>query len=80
MPTIKNIKGYRFYFWSHEVNEPVHIHVSKQGRQCKIWLDDLSVAHSYFPKHELTKIKKMVAENTAEIRKRWNEHIENQNT
>ena len=76
MPIIKRIRGYRFYFWSRENDEPPHIHVSKQGKQCKIWLDDLTVAHSYFPNHELTKIKKMVDENIIEIRNKWNEHFE----
>ncbi len=81
MPTLKRIRGYRFHFWSKENNEPAHIHVWKQGTECKIWLDDdLTVEYSYFPPHELTKIKKMVDENRAEFRKKWNEHFKNQNT
>jgi hypothetical protein len=29
MPTVRVIGPYRFYFYSHEPNEPPHIHVDK---------------------------------------------------
>jgi hypothetical protein len=29
MPTIFRLDGYRFYFYSHEPNEPPHVHVDK---------------------------------------------------
>ena len=35
MPTVLRWKGYRFYFHSHEPNEPPHIHVDKGGASAK---------------------------------------------
>jgi hypothetical protein len=29
MPTVLHSGPYRFYFWSHELNEPPHIHVDR---------------------------------------------------
>ncbi|GHU52427.1 hypothetical protein FACS1894132_02050 [Clostridia bacterium] len=40
MPTIFNFMGYKFYFWSLEGNEPVHIHMAKSftPNGTKFWL------------------------------------------
>ena len=35
MPTVLRIGPYRFYFWSHELNEPLHIHVDRDERSAK---------------------------------------------
>ena len=39
MPTILLLHGWRFYFYSNEGNEPMHIHAQKAERECKYWLD-----------------------------------------
>ena len=39
MPTIKDIPGpYRFYFYSFDCNEPMHVHVGRDDTMCKFWL------------------------------------------
>lgn len=38
MPTILRLAGYRFHFYSHEPNEPRHVHVDKAGWSAKLWL------------------------------------------
>jgi len=51
MPTILLVMGWRFFFYSNEKNEPIHIHCRKAERECKYWLDtknfDLQEAYSY---------------------------------
>jgi len=42
MPTIF-INGYKFRFYSSDVNEPPHVHVIKAERVAKIWLNPLEV-------------------------------------
>ena len=40
MPTVKGIPGsYRFYFYSFDCNEPIHVHVQRERMICKFWLD-----------------------------------------
>jgi hypothetical protein len=29
MPTVLRIEGFRFYFYSHEPNEPPHVHIDR---------------------------------------------------
>jgi hypothetical protein len=37
-------KGYRFFFFSNEGNEPIHIHVEKAGNYAKFWLYPIKIA------------------------------------
>jgi hypothetical protein len=46
MPTVLRLRGYRFYFFAEEGNEPPHIHVDKAEGTLKLWLADLSIASS----------------------------------
>lgn len=46
MPTILRIAGYRFYFYSHEPNEPPHVHVDRGGDTMKVWLTEVGIAKS----------------------------------
>lgn len=41
MPTILTVNGFRFYFYSNENDEPVHIHIEKAGGSAKYWLDPI---------------------------------------
>ncbi|MEO5493123.1 MAG: DUF4160 domain-containing protein [Sphingomonas sp.] len=46
MPTVLRLNGYRFYFYSHEPNEPPHVHVDKGGATLKAWLDPVALARA----------------------------------
>jgi Domain of unknown function (DUF4160) len=38
MPTMLRSGPYRFYFYSHEPNEPPHIHVDRDDSSAKFWI------------------------------------------
>ena len=44
MPTLLRWKGYRFFVYSADGWEPPHVHVAKDGKEAKVWLNDLGVA------------------------------------
>ena len=46
MPTVHRKQGYRFYFYSHEPNEPPHVHVDKGGASLKAWLEPVEPARN----------------------------------
>lgn len=46
MPTVLRSGPYRFYWFSHDAIEPPHIHVDRDDRSLKIWLDSLAVARN----------------------------------
>jgi len=46
MPTVLRIGPYRFYFWSHEPDEPPHIHVDRDNLSAKFWLEPVDLARN----------------------------------
>ena len=76
MPTILRIGAYRFYFYSHEPNEPPHIHIDRDNLTAKFWLNSVSLAHSIgFPDKELRKLQSMVIENQTQLLEAWYEYF-----
>ena len=43
-PTVLREGLYRFYFCSHEPNEPPHVHVDRDDRSAKLWLEPVTLA------------------------------------
>ncbi|NTW50043.1 MAG: DUF4160 domain-containing protein [Chlorobiales bacterium] len=77
MPVIKSLSNkYRFFFYSNEQSEPMHVHVEKDSAKMKIWLEDGSVAYNKeFGQKEVNEIVKLVTENRKKIEEVWNEHF-----
>lgn len=76
MPTILRIDGYRFYFFSHEPNEPPHIHVDHGGSSLKAWLEPVELARNYgFRPPEINAILRLVADHRAVLLEAWHEHF-----
>lgn len=69
MPTIKNIAGpYRVFFYSFDCNEPQHVHVQRENRLCKFWLEPLVAAtNDGFSARELNQIRNLIQENLIRI-------------
>lgn len=76
MPTVLEIEGFRFFFYSADRNEPPHIHIRKAGQEAKFWLDPIRPAQlGRFKQSELRRMIKIVEENQAFILERWNEQF-----
>lgn len=76
MPTIFTIKGHRFFFFSNEGNEAIHVHVEKGEKYAKFWLHPMSLAYNYkFNSTELNRIVKIIEERKSEIKDKWNEYF-----
>lgn len=73
MPTVLRVGPYRFYFYSHEPNEPAHIHVDREGSSAKFWLKPISLANNTgFRATELNKILALVKEHQKKFLEAWN--------
>jgi len=46
MPTVLRAGPYRLYWFSHDAVEPPHIHVDRDARSLKIWLNSVAVARN----------------------------------
>ena len=76
MPTVMRIGPFRFYFYSHEPNEPPHIHVDRGEATIKVWLDSIEVAKSRgFRAHEIGDIVELVDEHRARLLEAWHEYF-----
>lgn len=72
MPTVLRIGAYRFYFYSHEPNEPPHIHIDRDDSTAKFWIQEVSLASSIgFNPKELRKLVLLVQENQAKLLEAW---------
>ena len=76
MPTVLRQDGYRFYFYSHEPNEPPHVHVDKGGASAKVWLENVALARNmgYKPR-ELPGILEIVRANRERLWEAWHGHF-----
>jgi hypothetical protein len=78
MPTVLIVNGYRFFFFSLDRNEPIHIHVEKGEGYAKYWLKPIQLASSRgFRQHELSTIRLLIEENTKVFIKAWKQHFGN---
>ena len=76
MPTILRVDGYRFYFYSHEPNEPPHVHVDKAEATAKVWLEDVRIHKSRgFRSKERTAILALVTEHRDMMLEAWHEYF-----
>ena len=75
MPTILRKGPYRLYFYSHEPNEPAHIHIDRDNQSCKFWLNPVVLARNLgFSAKELRDIEKIVIDNSQTLLEAWYAH------
>ncbi len=84
MPTVLLINGWRFFFYSNENNEPIHIHVQKGEKECKYWLDsknfDLIEAYSFNMRiSDKREVKKYLFANFELLENEWKEFQKRKN-
>lgn len=76
MPRIPNIPGpYRFFFYSFDCNEPMHVHVRRERKTCNFWLEPIALAsNDGFSPHELNQIRAIILERLTDVQEAWREH------
>jgi hypothetical protein len=76
MPTVLRINAYRFYFYSHEPNEPAHVHIDRDDSTAKFWLEPVALAKNIgFSAKELRKLQSLVEENKVMLAEVWDEYF-----
>lgn len=77
MPTVLRQDGFRLYFYSHEPNEPPHVHVDKAGATAKVWLETTSLALTRgFDAREIGTILRLVRENRIRLLEAWHDYFD----
>ena len=74
MPVILRIKGYRFWFYEADLDEPPHVHVGKEGKEAKYWVDPIALARTgRFREYQLTEIERILGAYQEDILEIWRE-------
>lgn len=76
MPTVLKEDGYRFFFYSADNLEPMHVHVEYGDGEAKFWLRPVHLASSYrLRSQELRKARLLVEKNQKLFEEKWNEYF-----
>jgi hypothetical protein len=76
VPTVLSTRGFRFFFYSNECNEPPHIHVESGDGYAKFWLEPVSVARTTgYNAAEVRDLLLIVREHEQMLKDRWRDHF-----
>ena len=76
MPNALRSGPYRLYFYSHEPNEPPHVHIDRDEQSCKFWLQPVALARNLgFNAKKLRDIERLVIDNQQLLLEAWNEYF-----
>ena len=76
MPTVLRSGPYRFYFYSHEPNEPPHVHIDRDDRSAKFWLNPVGLAVNLgFSAVELARIEHVVQSERQALLRSWHDYF-----
>ena len=76
MPTILRVGPYRFFFYSGDRDEPIHVHIERDDKIAKFWLEPIRLGRSGgFSRVDLSRILKIIEEKRDKILEVWNEYF-----
>lgn len=76
MPTILRVGPYRFFIYAGDRDEPQHIHVERDDKIAKFWLDPVRLQFSGgFNRVEIGRIEKIINEQYSKLVEAWNEYF-----
>ena len=76
MPTVLRFGPYRLYFYAGDRDELPHVHIERDDRIGKFWLDPGRLQSSGgFSRVELARIEKLVNDRRVELMEAWNDYF-----
>jgi hypothetical protein len=77
MPTVLRIGPYRFFFYAGDREEPPHVHVERDDKIAKVWLDPIRLQRSGgFSRREIDRLQKLLRVNHAALLEAWNDYFD----
>jgi hypothetical protein len=78
-PTVLRTGPYRFFFFSSDKHEPPHVHVEREAKRAKFWLDPIELERNNgFTARELARIAAKVDEHREELLRAWHDFFTGQ--
>ena len=76
MPSVLRLGPYRFFFYAGDRDEPRHIHVEREDKAAKYWLDPIRLQSSGgFHRLELKRIRGILEENHKLLMEAWDDYF-----
>ena len=76
MPTVLRAGPYRFFFYASDRDEPRHVHVEREDKIAKFWLDPVRLQTSGgFSRAEMGRIRDLVEEHREDLMEAWDEYF-----
>jgi len=76
MPTIFKKGPYRFFFYAGDKDEPRHVHVERDDKIAKFWLEPVRMHSSGgFSRAEISKIQEIIEEYQVRFVEVWNDYF-----
>lgn len=76
MPTVLILGPYRFFFYSGDGKEPRHIHVERDRKVAKFWLDPVVLESSGgLSPREINRIHRLVVTHRGELIDAWDAYF-----
>ena len=76
MPTALKIGPYRFFFYAGDRDEPPHVHIEREDKIAKFWLDPVRLQNSGgFSRVELARIQQLVSDYQLRLMEAWNAYF-----
>ena len=81
MPSLLRIGPYRFFIVSLDYDEPPHVHVRRENKVAKFWLDPVVLEKAGgFRRPELNRITELVSQKRQYLLERWYEFFGNRDS
>lgn len=76
MPTVLKIGPYRFFFYAGDRDEPQHVHIERDDKIAKFWLEPIRLQSSGgFNRQEINRIQEIIQEYQIQLMEGWNEYF-----
>jgi hypothetical protein len=76
MPSVLRFGPYRFFFYAGDRDEPPHIHIERDDRIAKFWLDPIRLQSSGgFSRVEIARMEKLVRDHRVVLTEAWDEYF-----
>jgi hypothetical protein len=76
MPTILRSGPYRFYFYAGDRHEPKHVHMERDDKVAKSWLEPVQLARGGgFGRVELGRMEFLIGRHHSRLVEAWNDYF-----
>ena len=77
MPTVVRVGPYRLYFYAGDRREPKHVHVERDDKVAKFWLEPVRLERSGgFRASEVRRLHQIIQEHQARLLEAWHDYFE----